>query len=73
MQLLSKSSKTEVTGDGQAIAITHFPQIAQYAESLIFIHKDIQEEGKDTRTESWVKEVVGRMIMKEVKSMAQLT
>ncbi|HXH73978.1 MAG TPA: AAA family ATPase [Bacteriovoracaceae bacterium] len=64
---------TEVSGHGQVIAITHLPQIAQYAESLIVVHKEIQENEKDIRTESSVKEIFGKMIMKEVKAMAQLS
>lgn len=55
------------------IAITHLPQIAQFAESLIVVNKDVQASDKEARTESTVKEVIGKMIMKEVKLMAQLT
>jgi DNA repair ATPase RecN len=54
------------------IAITHLPQIAQYSELLIVVQKEIQTEKEKKRTESSVKELVGRMIMKEVKAMAQL-
>lgn len=64
---------SEVAAHGQVIAITHLPQIAQFAESLIIVNKDIQSQDKEARTESTVKEVLGKMIMKEVKSMAQLT
>lgn len=62
----------EVAAHGQVIAITHLPQIAQFAESLIVVNKDIQAKDKEARTESTVKEVIGKMIMKEVKLMAQL-
>lgn len=64
---------SEVAAHGQVIAITHLPQIAQFAESLIVVQKDIQASDKEARTESTVKEVIGKMIMKEVKLMAQLT
>lgn len=62
----------EVSSNGQVIAITHLPQIAQFADSLILVQKDIQQKEQETRTESWVREVVGKMILKEVKAMAQL-
>jgi DNA repair protein RecN (Recombination protein N) len=62
----------EVAKNGQVIAITHLPQIAQFAESLVVVNKDIHSQDKETRTESTVKELVGKMILKEVKAMAQL-
>lgn len=61
-----------VANNGQVIAITHLPQIAQFAEVLISVHKDIQNQNKEARTESFVKEIIGRMVQKEVKAMAQL-
>lgn len=64
---------TEVASHGQVIAITHLPQIAQYAENLILVNKEIQENEKETRTESSVREVSGKLIIKEVKAMAQLS
>ena len=63
----------EVSKHGQVIAITHLPQIAQFAEALIVVQKEIQEIENQTRTESLVKEVFGKMILKEVKAMAQLS
>ncbi|WPU65499.1 DNA repair protein RecN [Peredibacter starrii] len=63
----------EVAAHGQVIAITHLPQIAQFAESLIIVNKDIQSQDKEARTESTVKEISGKMILKEVRSMAQLS
>lgn len=63
----------EVSLHGQVIAITHLPQIAQFAESLIVVQKDIKSEDKESRTESSVKELSGKMIIKEVKAMAQLS
>jgi DNA repair protein RecN (Recombination protein N) len=62
----------EVALHGQVIAITHLPQIAQFAEALIVVNKDIHNGKNEARTESTVKEVFGKMIMKEVKAMAQL-
>ena len=62
----------EVAMNGQVIAITHLPQIAQFAEALIIVNKDIQSEEKEARTESTVKEIFGKMVLKEVKAMAQL-
>ncbi len=63
----------EVALNGQVIAITHLPQIAQFAEVLIIIQKDISASDKEARTESTVKEIVGKMVLKEVKAMAQLS
>ena len=63
----------EVAKDGQVIAITHLPQIAQFAEVLILVQKDIQSQDKTSRTESSVKEIVGKMVQKEVRAMAQLS
>lgn len=62
----------EVAVHGQVIAITHLPQIAQFAEVLIVVNKDIQASENESRTESTVKEIVGKMVLKEVKAMAQL-
>lgn len=62
----------DVARHGQVIAITHLPQIAQFAEALIMVNKDIMAKEKEARTESTVKEIFGKMIMKEVKAMAQL-
>jgi DNA repair protein RecN (Recombination protein N) len=59
----------EVASNGQVIAITHLPQIAQFSENLIIIQKDVLEQN---RTESSAKEVMGKLIQKEVRAMAQL-
>jgi DNA repair protein RecN (Recombination protein N) len=64
---------SEVALNGQVIAITHLPQIAQFAENMIIVQKETQTNASDTRTESSVKEVNGKTIMKEVKAMVQLT
>lgn len=63
----------EVAQNGQVIAITHLPQIAQFAEALIVVNKDIQAKDQEARTESTVKEIFGKLITKEVKAMAQLS
>ncbi len=63
----------QVASHGQVIAITHLPQIAQFAEVLVVVQKEIQKDNKESRTESSVKEIIGKMVMKEVKAMAQLT
>ncbi|MES2528452.1 MAG: AAA family ATPase [Bdellovibrionota bacterium] len=63
----------EVGSNGQVIAITHLPQIAQFAELLIVVQKEIQSDKSETRTESSVKDFAGKFIMKEVKAMAQLS
>jgi DNA repair protein RecN (Recombination protein N) len=62
----------EVAKHGQVIAITHLPQIAQFAEILIIVNKDIQAQEKEARTESTVREIAGKMVQKEVRAMAQL-
>jgi DNA repair protein RecN (Recombination protein N) len=62
----------EVATNGQVIAITHLPQIAQYGDSLIIVQKETQKLKSETRTESLIKEVTGKMLLKEVKAMAQL-
>ncbi len=62
----------EVADGGQVIAITHLPQIAQFAENLIIVNKEIHTNDKQQRTESSVREIFGKMVMKEVKAMAQL-
>ncbi len=63
---------SEVSLNGQVIAITHLPQIAQFAEALIIVNKDIQNIESEKRTESSVREIFGKMILKEVRAMAQL-
>lgn len=63
---------SQVANNGQVIAITHLPQIAQFAEILILVQKDVQGDQKYSRTESSVKEIVGKMVQKEVRAMAQL-
>ncbi len=62
----------QVALNGQVIAITHLPQIAQFADVLILIQKDIQGKDESSRTESKVKEIMGKMVQKEVRQMSQL-
>jgi DNA repair protein RecN (Recombination protein N) len=63
----------EVAKNGQVIAITHLPQVAQFSDSLILVEKDIQESSKEIRTESRAQEFTGKMIKSKVLSMAQLS
>jgi DNA repair protein RecN (Recombination protein N) len=62
----------EVALHGQVIAITHLPQIAQFAEVLVIVSKDIQAKDREARTESTVREIAGKLVQKEVRAMAQL-
>jgi DNA repair protein RecN (Recombination protein N) len=63
----------EVASNGQVIAITHLPQIAQFAETLISVHKDIRQFDSELRTESHIKEIKGKFVLKEVRAMASLS
>ena len=62
----------EVADQGQVIAITHLPQIAQFASNLIVVEKQTQENNEMTRTESIVKVLQGKHITSEVKAMVSL-
>lgn len=62
----------EVASNGQVIAITHLPQIAQFSETLIVVEKNIQENDDSSRTESVTKQLTGKNILREVKQMAHL-
>lgn len=62
----------EVASQGQVIAITHLPQIAQFASNLIMVEKQTQEIENEVRTESMVKMVSGKLIEQEVKGMISL-
>ncbi len=61
-----------VASDGQVIAITHLPRIAQYADVLIVVDKETRVHDDKARTESLVREIHGNKIKKEVRSMVQL-
>jgi DNA repair protein RecN (Recombination protein N) len=64
---------SEVALHGQVIAITHLPQIAQFAESLIIVNKDIEANNIEARTESRIRIVLGKSISEEVRIMTQLS
>lgn len=59
----------EVSHHGQVIAITHLPQIAQFADKMIIVQKEIHHEGDIIRTESSVREVLGKGMKKELQVM----
>jgi DNA repair protein RecN (Recombination protein N) len=62
----------DVARAGQVIAITHLPQIARFADLLIVVQKDVHHEAQEKRTESIVKQIIGKDIQTEVRAMAQL-
>jgi DNA repair protein RecN (Recombination protein N) len=62
----------EVGRNGQVIAITHLPQIAQFAENLVLVKKEVQDSDKIFRTESSVREIHGAKVKSEIKAMLQL-
>ena len=62
----------EVATHGQVVAITHLPQIARFASNLIVVNKDVFESEHEPRTESRVKELRGKDVLKQVRAMAQL-
>ncbi len=62
----------DVSAHGQVVAITHLPQIARFAESLILVNKEILEKNNQSRTESTVKELQGKDAMRQVRAMTQL-
>lgn len=66
------SSLKEVSRHGQVVTITHLPQIAQFADNLIAVSKLTLHSDEGDRTESTVKEIFGKTIAREVKSMSQL-
>lgn len=62
----------DVSNQGQVVAITHLPQIAKFADNLIVVNKDIFESNQEPRTESTVRELRGKDVLKQVRAMAQL-
>lgn len=63
---------TKVANSSQVIAITHLPQIANFAQKLIEVSKDqISAEGLN-RTISVVSELSGNLIKDKVKEMSSL-
>lgn len=62
----------EIAQSSQVIAITHLPQIANNANKLVIVSKELIEDDSDQRTISLVKEVQGLDIQKEVSLMTPL-
>ncbi len=58
-----------VSNSSQVLAITHLPQIANYADKLIVVSK---QQNKLKRTESLIKEVMGKERTKEIRAMTPL-
>jgi DNA repair protein RecN (Recombination protein N) len=69
--LLGKSLKS-VAQHGQVMAITHLPQVAQFADHLIVVSKNIQDDEDGPRTESLVKIMAGKKIKSEIRNMTNL-
>lgn len=58
----------DVADKGQVIAITHLPQIAQFASQLISVKKEVKQDS----TVSKVTGISGKEIKKEISQMLQL-
>jgi len=56
----------------QVIAVTHLPQIANFAQKLVIVKKDIIKSNNQERTVSIINEISGEMIRKEIKQMNAL-
>jgi DNA repair protein RecN (Recombination protein N) len=69
--LIGKALKN-ISSKGQVIAVTHLPQIAQFSDNLLIVQKETNTVGDSLRTESVVKNVLGKNIIKEAKSMISL-
>ncbi|MDP7321263.1 MAG: AAA family ATPase [Bacteriovoracaceae bacterium] len=65
-------SLLKVSHSSQVIAITHLPQIANFAQKLITVSKDVINSEKGDRTVSLVKEISGSDVETFVKKMAPL-
>jgi len=61
-----------VSTNSQVIAITHLPQIANFATKLVIVSKKTTQLNDTERTISCVKEVVGAGVKKEVNLMTPL-
>lgn len=61
-----------VARNSQVIAITHLPQIANFAQKLIIVSKEQIKENSKDRTISQVREVMGKQLKDEVISMTPL-
>lgn len=62
----------QIAESSQVIAITHLPQIANNANKLVIVSKELVEDKDDKRTISLIKEVQGIEIQKEVSLMTPL-
>lgn len=66
-------SLAKVATTSQVITITHLPQIAAFADNLIVVSKETSDEAGLDRTESKVKEINNKkVIKKEVEAMNPL-
>lgn len=63
------ASLKDVSTNSQVIAITHLPQIANYADKLVVVQKFTDEINGETRTISEVCEIVGDEKQKFIKEM----
>lgn len=68
---IAKSLK-KVALSSQVIAITHLPQIAIHADHLVEVDKELIEEGKEIRTESFIKHFNGDKIKSIAEKMIAL-
>lgn len=62
----------QIAESSQVIAITHLPQIANSANKLVIVSKELIADKNDKRTVSLIKEVQGLDIAKEVLLMTPL-
>lgn len=65
-------SLKSVSLNSQVVAITHLPQIANFADKLVLVSKTTKTTNDKSRTISFVKEVAGESLKKEVLSMTNL-
>ena len=63
----------KVSKESQVIAITHLPQIANYAKKLIVVSKSIQTHEKSKRTISLIQEIHGAQKNEFVQGMTPLS
>lgn len=62
----------EVSSNSQVIAITHLPQIANYADQLLIVEKEVVEEDQQLRTYSKVIKLGHTEIPEYIKEMQAL-
>ena len=65
-------SLSSVSSNSQVIAITHLPQIANFSDKLVLVSKELTTVDDCSRTISIVREISGKELKKEVKTMANL-